>query len=258
VVLPHDQRGDGEPFVLLHAGIADRRMFAEHLGPLAAAGLRAIALDLPGFGEAPVASGPDGPWLDVLETVDAIGVERFAVAGNSFGGAVALRVAALAPERVAALALFSAPGPETGSDPSARLRAAWAAEEQALEAGDIDAAVAAVVDTWTLPDAPRELRERVAAMQRRAFLVQGGVPEPPDAPDPVEADPEVLARFAGPVLVAVGEFDMPDFHDAASEIASLCRGARPAVRRETMPGVGHLAPLEAPEAFRDLLVGCLR
>jgi pimeloyl-ACP methyl ester carboxylesterase len=258
VVLPYDQAGDGAPLVLLHAGIADRTMFAEHLEPLAGAGLRAIAIDLPGFGEAPAADGPGGPWLDVLETVDAIGVDRFALAGNSFGGAVALRIVALSPERVAALALFSAPGPQTGSEPSARLSAAWAAEEQALEADDIEAAVTAVIEAWTLPDAPRELRERVAAMQRRAFLAQAGLPEPPQAPDPVETDPHVLARFAGPVLVAVGEFDMPDFHDAAGEIASLCSGARPAVRREMLSGVGHLAPLEAPEAFRDLLVGFLR
>ena len=257
MVLPHDEAGEGEPVVLLHAGIADRTMFAEHMDPLAQAGLRPIAVDLPGFGEAPVASTPSGPWLDVLETLGAIGVERFALAGNSFGGAVALRIAALAPERVAALALFSAPGPATGTDPSARLRAAWAAEEQALEAGDIDAAVTAVVDAWTLPDAPRELRERVGAMQRRAFVAQDGLPEAPDAEDPVEADAQMLARYAGAALVAVGELDMPDFQDAAGEIASLLTGCSPEVRRETMSGVGHLAPLEAPEAFRELLVGLL-
>jgi pimeloyl-ACP methyl ester carboxylesterase len=258
MVLPHDQAGEGQPLVLLHAGIADRTMFAEHLAPLAAAGLRPIAIDLPGFGEAPPTGDPDGPWVDVLETADAIGLDRFALAGNSFGGAVALRIVALAGERVASLALFSAPGPGTSSDPSARLRAAWAAEEQALAAGDIEAAVAAVLDAWTLPDAPRSLRDRVAAMQRRAFLAQSGVPETPDGPDPVEADPHLLRRFAGPALVAVGEFDMPDFHDAASEIASLLSETHPPVRRETMSGVGHLAPLEAPEAFRKLLLGLPR
>jgi pimeloyl-ACP methyl ester carboxylesterase len=38
--------------VLLHAGIANRQMWRDHLEPLAAAGYRAVAVDLPGFGEA--------------------------------------------------------------------------------------------------------------------------------------------------------------------------------------------------------------
>lgn len=257
MVLPHDDRGDGEPLVLLHAGIADRTMFIEHLGPFAAAGLRPIAVDLPGFGEAPVSDGPQAPWLDVLETLDALELERAAIVGCSFGGAVALRVSAVAPERVVALALFSAPGPATGRDPSPRLRAAWEAEEEALENGDIDAAVDAVVDAWTLPDAPQALRDRVGAMQRRAFLVQSAVPEPPAAPDPVEEQPELLRALRAPALVAVGALEMPDFHDAATEIASLLEGAR-TVRRELVAGAGHLVPLEAPEAFRALVSGVVR
>ena len=254
MLLPHDDRGEGEPLVLLHAGIADRTMFIEHLQPFAAAGLRPIALDLPGFGEAPVAEGPQAPWLDVLETIGALGVQRAAIVGSSFGGAVALRVAALAPERVAALGLFSAPGPATGNDPSPQLRAAWEAEEKALEAGDIDAAVAAVVDAWTLPDAPEALRARVETMQRRAFELQAAVPEPPSAPDPVEEQPAVLAALRSPALVAVGALDMPDFQDAAGEIASLLTGAE-SVRRELVAHAGHLAPMETPEAFRALVIG---
>jgi pimeloyl-ACP methyl ester carboxylesterase len=39
--------------VLIHAGVADRAMWDEHLGWLARAGFRAVAVDLPGFGEAP-------------------------------------------------------------------------------------------------------------------------------------------------------------------------------------------------------------
>ena len=76
-------------------------MWAEHLGQLADAGYRAIAVDLPGFGEAPVAED-EGEWTAVIETMDELGIERAALAGNSFGGAVALRVAVVAPQRVEA------------------------------------------------------------------------------------------------------------------------------------------------------------
>jgi pimeloyl-ACP methyl ester carboxylesterase len=249
--LPHDEAGSGPAIVLLHAGIADRSMWAELLEPLAAAGHRVVAFDLPGFGEAEPAPGEQAPWLDVLSAMDALSIERAALVGNSFGGAVALRVALVAPERVSALALISAPGVEF--EPSAQLRAAWDAEEAPLDRGDTEAAVAAVVEAWTLPDAPQELRGRVAAMQRRIFEVQAGITEPTEGPDPAEEHPELLAGLDIPVLVAAGEHDMPDFLDAAEQLAATLPRAQHAV----IAGAGHLAPLETPAVFRELLLGFL-
>ena len=45
-MLPFDEIGSGPVIVLLHAGIADRTMWREHLAPLADAGYRALALDM--------------------------------------------------------------------------------------------------------------------------------------------------------------------------------------------------------------------
>jgi pimeloyl-ACP methyl ester carboxylesterase len=251
VVLPRNELGTGPTIVLLHAGVADRTMWDEHLEPIAEAGFRALAFDLPGFGEAPVAER-DEPWSDVLETLDELSTEQAALVGNSFGGAVALRVAILAPRRCWALALLSAPPP--GLEPSAELAAAWEAEEAALDRGDTDGAVDAVVSAWTLPDAPRTLRERIAAMQRRAFILQSGVSPSVEAPDPLEEHPERLARLDVPALIAVGERDMLDFRDGAESIASML----PESRHALIPAAGHLAPLEVPEAFRALLFDFLR
>ena len=195
VLLPHDEVGEGPAVVLVHAGIADRSMWDELLAPIAAAGYRAIALDLPGFGDAPVGLEAS-PWIDVIETLDALGAGPAVLVGSSFGGAVALRVALLAPDHVRALVLVSAPAP--GLEPSERLLAAWDAEESALECGDVEAAVAAVVDAWTLPDAPAALRERVARMQRRAFELVLAAGEPADAADPLEDVPASRCRSACP------------------------------------------------------------
>jgi pimeloyl-ACP methyl ester carboxylesterase len=250
-VLPYDEAGDGPAILLMHAGICDRSMWSEHLEPLAADGHRALAVDLPGFGEAKVTAGDQAPWTDVLATLDELGIERSAVVGNSFGGAVALRVAAVAPERVTALVAISAPAP--GVEPSPRLQAAWQSEEEALERGDVDAAIEVVLDTWTLPDAPAALRQRIAEMQRRAYALQGGAGEVVEAADPVEEDPSILTRLDIPALVMVGARDQPDFREGAGVLAN----ALPQAKLEVIEGAGHLAPLETPEEFRGLLLGFL-
>jgi pimeloyl-ACP methyl ester carboxylesterase len=56
-----------------------------------------------------------------------------------------------------------------------------------------------------------------------------------------------------PALVAAGEFDLPDFRTGAEDLARLL----PRARREVIPGAGHLAPLETPELFRELVLGFL-
>jgi pimeloyl-ACP methyl ester carboxylesterase len=251
VALPYDEAGSGPAVVCLHAGIADRRMWATHLDAFAGAGYRALAFDLPGFGDAAVTPGEQAPWMDVLQTMDALAIERATLVGNSFGAAVALRAAAVAPDRTAALVLVSSPAP--GLEPSAALAAAWETEEAALEREDIDAAVAAVLDAWTLPDAPRELRDRVATMQRRAFERRAGVTNVSEARDPVEEDPDRLTRLDLPALVAAGEHDLPDFRDGAERLAQML----PRARHVVIAGAGHLAPLETPDAFRELVLGFL-
>jgi pimeloyl-ACP methyl ester carboxylesterase len=251
-MLPHDETGRGPAIVLLHAGIADRTMWSEHLERLAGAGHRVVAVDLPGFGEAPVAPGEQAPWADVLRTMDELSIERAALVGNSFGGAVALRAALVAPDRVSALALISAPAPAL--EPSPGLAAVWEAEEAALERGDIEAAIEVVVDAWTLPDASQELRDRVAAMQRRALALQAEAPAATEAPDPAEERPEALAQLDVPTLVAAGELDKPDFRQGSEAMARTLPRARHAV----IDGAGHLAPLETPEAFRELVLAFLR
>ncbi|MCW2997048.1 MAG: Pimeloyl-ACP methyl ester carboxylesterase [Solirubrobacterales bacterium] len=251
MALPHDEVGSGPAVILLHAGVADRTMWSEHLEGLADAGYRAVAVDLPGFGEAPVTPGEQAPWTDVLSTMDELSIERAALVGNSFGGAVALRAALVAPDRVSALTLISTPSPAL--EPSPELEAIWEAEEAALQRGDIEAAIKAVVDAWTLPDASPELRDRVAAMQRRALALQAEAPPATEAPDPAE-HPEALARLSVPTLVASGEFDKRDFRQGAEAMARTLPRARHAV----IEGAGHLAPLETPEAFRELVLAFLR
>ena len=249
-MLPYDEAGDGPAtLVLLHAGVADRRMWAGHLDALAAAGQRVIAPDLPGFGDAEATAGEDAVWLRVLATLDGVGVDRAALVGNSYGGAIAQRLVVEAPQRFTALGLVSSPSPDMEASPGTL--AAWDAEEQAVEEGDIEAAVAAVVDAWTGPAASGEVRALVADMQRRAYAMLDGPPPADD--DPLGYEMSALGAFTGPALVVVGGEEREDFTRAAQSLAAVL----PHAGLVTLDGVAHLAPLEAPERFRALVLGLL-
>jgi 3-oxoadipate enol-lactonase len=226
-------------------------MWSEHLRPLADRGFQVVAMDLPGFGEALISSAEDAPWRDVIVTIDALGIDRAALVGHSFGGLVAQRVAVLAPEHVDALVLVSSGA--SGIKPSRQLQAAWEAEEIALADGDVEAAVQSVVDAWTLPGSPQQLRDRIASMQRRAFELQRGADDLAEGEDPLENDLHALSRVDAPALIVAGEHDMVDFQLAADALAD----ALPNARRTTLAGAGHLAPLERPKEFRELLLSFL-
>ena len=130
--LSHHRVGAGEPLLLVHP---TWRAWLPVI-PALSARHDVVSVDLPGFGEASPEEGEQAPWTDVIATMDELGTERAALVGNSFGGAVALRVAVLAPARVSKLVLISAPAPEL--EPSEQLQAAWAEEEAALDALESD------------------------------------------------------------------------------------------------------------------------
>ncbi len=110
-------KADAVPIVLLHGTSASLHTWDGWAQALRTQ-RRVIRLDLPAFG----LTGPfTGRWAGqaytganyarfVLAALDKLGVQRFVVAGNSLGGEVAWRVAAAAPQRVAALVLVDAAG----------------------------------------------------------------------------------------------------------------------------------------------------
>ena len=105
----------GPPIVLVHGWAVSAYLWRHNILPLAAAGHRVIALDLPGHGlsDAPEATGSyttERFAAVVLELLDALGIERAMLAGQSMGGKVVARVALDAPARVKALSLYGPVG----------------------------------------------------------------------------------------------------------------------------------------------------
>ena len=104
------EAGTGEPVVLLHGLGATKASFLVSVGALAASH-RAIAVDLPGFGDSvkPIRARYDARFFadSMVALLDALELERAHLIGNSMGGRVALEVGLQAPERVLRLALLA-------------------------------------------------------------------------------------------------------------------------------------------------------
>jgi pimeloyl-ACP methyl ester carboxylesterase len=86
VTLHHEVRGDGPAVLLVHAGVADGRMWTPFAERVAAAGHRVIVPDLQGFGRTPLAPGTVSHPADLgalLVIAGADDVEDFvAIAGR--------------------------------------------------------------------------------------------------------------------------------------------------------------------------------
>jgi pimeloyl-ACP methyl ester carboxylesterase len=245
-------RGD-LPVVLIHAGVADRRMW-DSLWPTLTAERDALRLDLRGFGESVARPrGALSPVDDLLDTLAELDIGRCHLVGASLGAGVAVEFALTRSEQVDSL-LLSAPGGSLIAEVTPDLRAFIEAERSALARDDLDGAVEANVAWWVVGpqrdagDVDPTIRDLVRQMQRRAFEMTAGWDDVEEA----ELQPAALDRLAEirvPTLVLVGAQDLQAVHDAARRVTAGIAGAR----RVDWPGTAHLPSMERPDDFFALL-----
>jgi pimeloyl-ACP methyl ester carboxylesterase len=103
--------GQGDPVVCIHGLGGTKASFLSTVSALAPNGYRVIAVDLPGFGDShkPFAGAYDSPYFAaaITELLDALGIDRAHLVGNSMGGRVAIEAGLLTPERVRQIVLLS-------------------------------------------------------------------------------------------------------------------------------------------------------
>ena len=139
---------DAPPLMLLHSLGTDHRVWQPQAEALAGR-FRVLRPDLRGHGGSDVPAGPytiEGMAGDVLAALDALGIDRLAVAGLSIGGMVAQSLAAQAPDRVSALVLCDT----ALAIPPADL---WRQRAATVRSAGVAAIADAVLARWLTPTA---------------------------------------------------------------------------------------------------------
>ncbi|MBY4948839.1 alpha/beta hydrolase [Cupriavidus respiraculi] len=248
--------GDGPVAVVLLHGIGGGKAgWPAQLDALAAAGYRAVAWDMPGYGDSAMIAPYDFAGLaealvPVLEAEHAAG-RRVVLVGHSMGGMVAQEAYARAPRAIAGM-LLSGTSPAFGKADGQWQQGFIAARTAPLDAGKTMAEMAAGLVRGMV--APNADADAVAF----ATSVMAAVP-----PATYRAALHALVQFnrrdelpriAVPVLALAGE------HDANAAPAVMQRMAEriPGAEYQCLPDVGHLACMERPVAFNDAMLGFLR
>lgn len=235
--------------LLLHAGIADSRMWAPQVEALEAAGHRVLAPDLPGYGTAALEPGE----IAYVEFAAAQLDGPAAVVGCSFGGRIALELALDRPDLVQRLVLIGAP-PLPGTEWSEGAQTDFAEEEAALERGDLAGAAAQQARMWLAPDADPAVRALTEAMTLRSYELQLPLENEVEATWPQPPAADRLGDVAVPTLVVVGTADVDDIRVMADQLTAQIPGARLA----RIEDAGHLPGLERPDELNRLLLDFLR
>jgi len=249
--LHHESTGPDGARVLLLAGSlgTDLSMWDGQL-PLASR-WRVVRFDHRGHGRSPT---PPGPYTiadlgrDVLELMDALGLERASFGGLSLGGMVGMWLAANAPERIDRLVLLCT----AAWLPTA---AAYADRAVAIRTAGSTAPIAdAVLNRWLTspfatahPDIRSRLRAMLVATEAEGYAACCEAIAAMDLRNQ-------LARIPAPTLVLSGADDPATPVELQAAIAAAVPGAR----HEVIPSAAHLAAVEQPERVNQLIGEHLR
>ncbi|MGR4064433.1 MAG: alpha/beta fold hydrolase [Vulcanimicrobiaceae bacterium] len=185
----------------------------------------------------------EGYAQDALAVADALGFDRFTIVGCSLGGVIAFELWRRAPSRVAAMVVVGS----FARYPNAR-EAAEDMKAAVRAAGSMPAFARARAAKLGL--APERLAETVEQMASKNVESYLAATEATWTGNYIETLPTISV----PVLVTCGERDVVAPPELAREIAA----GVPFARLAFVPGAGHVANADNPEAFDSLLRGFLQ
>lgn len=249
--LYYEFSGGGTPLVMIHAGIADCRMWDKEFETFSRSH-QALRFDMRGYGKSMPVEG-EFNLLDDLETLLAkLDIPKpIILMGCSMGGGLSIDYALTHPDHVAALILIGSapaglelevPGPDE----------LFAQSEAAFEAGDADRVAELDMRIWfdgdgrTSDEVDSQARRKAYAMAKLVTEHElKGIGKHIRKPATRPAA-ERLHELTMPALIVIGQNDLPYLKLAADYM----RDKLPAATKLLIPDAGHLPNLEHPALFR--------
>lgn len=255
--LYYEVAGSGQPLVMIHAGIADRRLWDEQWQVFAER-YTVIRYDMRGFGQSEVPEGTFSHHDDLYALLGWLGIDQAYLMGCSRGGSTAIDVALEHPELVTALIVVcSGPGgtPDDGSPPPRQ----WNEIASSFKAGDFQRASELEVQVWvdgpnrTPEQVERRVRDLVHEMNLIALQNEAAAEGKSEeqALEPPAYDR--LGEIRVPTLIIAGDQDQP--HVVAA--ANLMEGRIVGAQKVVMHGTAHVPSLEQPAEFNRIVLDFL-
>jgi pimeloyl-ACP methyl ester carboxylesterase len=220
---------DGPPVLLLHGGIGSADDWADQVPALVEAGYRVVAMDCRARGRSTWGDTPLSFELmtaDALAVLDELGIAQVDLVGWSDGAIIGLEMAIRHRERLRNLVLYGGLARADGAVAEPVMTPAFEAAWAGLSA-----------DQLRLSPQP----ERFDELQQTLFALYAVAPNFPD---------DDLRGITTPTLVLDGAEEELILPGEPERMAALIPGAELVI----MPGTGHFAPFEQPDAFNRILL----
>jgi pimeloyl-ACP methyl ester carboxylesterase len=250
--LYYEAAGQGQPIVLIHAGVADSRQWNNEFVSFAS-DFRVIRYDMRGYGRSAPVDEEFSHIEDLTSLLDQLGYRQpIVLVGCSMGGGLAMDFALMHPSRVKTLVMVGSGPSGLTLDVPGHPKQAEAAE--AYKAGNLDLLAELEAQIWfdgmgrTAEQVDRKMRALALEMNRLALAHDAKQLGKRLADVEIPAA-ERLDQIQIPLLVIVGEHDEPYSHAAADHMIESI----PHAHKVTLPDAAHLANMDQPEEFESAL-----
>jgi pimeloyl-ACP methyl ester carboxylesterase len=262
---------DGQAILLIHGTAAWSGLWRETMTPLAEAGYRCIAIDIPPFGYSERPATPSYGNADqakrIIAMMDTLGIEHTILLGHSFGGGATMETALMIPGRIDALILEDVGGlnlnlQSTAQRPSP---AGYFLGTPFIRNPVLATTATNPLLTKTLISAmildPEDATEETVTILQEPLVLQGSTNTLGDwlqavlGPQEVSltSDPANYQRLTMPALLLWGDKDTVIPLQEGEYLQSILPNAELVI----MQGVNHIPHIEDQETFIEVVLGFL-
>lgn len=256
----YEAAGSGPSVLLIHAGVADHRMWDPTFNVLSK-DHRVIRYDARGYGKTTTEDTEFSNRQDIVDLLNHLGVDKTTVVGISRGGQIAIDFTVEHPERVSALVAVAAGiggyDFQAGDNEIAKKENKFFEHlEDLWEKKEFDELTGLEVHAWADGPALPEGRASSAIREYMRKVVRSNFDRQDGKATPIPLDPPAFDRLSQinvPTLIMVGEYDVQSVLAAADELECHI----PLARKVGFPKTAHMIPMEQPDKFNEILLGFL-